>query len=164
MVLRSILVDLQSYKSILYSFNLLYNVFGQYSVIALLLLFIIFRFWAQCFQNMLFFQSLHLRSAILVLLDAGVSKKLGSPVPVKVMKLFLCQIKVALFDDRCSSFGANFPANDNSIKPVMLFASKPIRCLSSSLFAWSRKKLAKSRISSFRSFRSGIRRVNSLIR
>ena len=35
---------------------------------------------------------------------------------------------------------------------------------SSSRFAWSRKKLAKSRMSSRRSFRSGMRRVNSLMR
>lgn len=44
-------------------------------------------------------------------------------------------------------------------------ASNPVRLRSSSRFAWSRKKLAKSRMSSRRSFIwSGMRRVNSLMR
>ena len=66
MVLRSILVDLQSYKSILYSFNLLYNVFRSIfsNCAALLLLFPVWRSASKICS----FSVSSLRSAILVLL------------------------------------------------------------------------------------------------
>ena len=56
------------------------------------------------------------------------------------------------------------PGQGYSSKARDALSSKPASCLSISRLAWSRKNLAKSRMSSRRSLSCGMRRVNSLMR
>ena len=118
------------YRSILYNFSLLYNVFRSMfsNCAARLLLFPVCR----SASSICSFSASSSRSAILGLFDAGVSR-ISLPSSQDRNETALSQ-QCGSFDD-VLHLPSGCPASDISVMPVKLLASKPISCLSSSLFA-----------------------------